>query len=68
MDKSVEGKRVKLVYTDDPHTGLKPGDMGTAQFWNRSNYTPDTLAVKWDSGSTLSLIKGHDRWEWVEQE
>ncbi|MDG4760367.1 DUF4314 domain-containing protein [Micromonospora sp. WMMD710] len=47
------GDRVMLEHTDDPHTGLLPGDTGSV--WR---YEPgqQVLDVQWDSGSRLSLL------------
>lgn len=53
------GKRVRLVYTNDPYTNLKSGDEGTVNFVDDLG----TVFVKWDSGSSLGLVSGHDRYE-----
>ena len=47
------GDRIALVRTDDPGTRLRPGDQGTVTRWD-----PDCgqLDVKWDSGSTLTML------------
>jgi len=47
------GDRVALEHTDDPHTRLRPGDEGTV-----TRYDPRSgqLGVRWDSGSTLSML------------
>ena len=47
------GDRVALERTDDPDTRLRPGDEGTVV-----GYDPrlGQLAVRWDSGSTLSML------------
>ena len=47
------GDRVALEHTDDPDTRLRPGDEGTV-----TRYTPGLgqLDVRWDSGSTLSML------------
>jgi len=46
------GQRVALEHTTDPHTGLRPGDLGTVR-----DYHPDlqTVDVDWDTGSRLSM-------------
>jgi hypothetical protein len=54
--------RIQLLHTTDKHTTLKPGDTGTVigetmDSWGR------VLSVKWDNGSTLSLIWGEDAWK-----
>jgi hypothetical protein len=53
------GKRVQLVYTDDQHTKLIPGDEGIINFIDDTG----TLFVNWDNGSSLGLIPGVDRWK-----
>jgi hypothetical protein len=47
------GDRVALEHTDDPHTKLRVGDEGTV-----TRYAPGLgqLDVRWDSGSTLSML------------
>ena len=50
------GKRIRLDYTSDPYTNLRPGDMGTVTFIDALG----TIAVKWDSGSTLGMVPGED--------
>ena len=47
------GDRVALEHTDDPHTKLRPGDEGTV---TRYDPGPGQLDVRWDSGSTLSML------------
>lgn len=50
-------KRVRLDYTSDPYTELKPGDEGLV-------YDVDAigqLQIKWDCGSTLAMIPGVDK-------
>ena len=47
------GDRVALVATDDPGTRLRPGDQGTVTRWDPRH---GQLDVKWDSGSTLSML------------
>ena len=65
FDMTVKDRRLRLVHTSDPYTQLKRGDEGTAQFIDSMG----TLAVRWDSGSTLGLIpESGDRWEWVEDD
>lgn len=62
MNKPQPGQRVRLEYTDDPHTNLKPGDEGTVQLVDGAH----TVHIKWDSGSNLGLIPGVDRWTILE--
>jgi hypothetical protein len=53
------GRRIRLVYTDDPYTRLTPGAEGTVTFVDDLG----TVAAKWDDGSTLGLVAGHDRYD-----
>jgi hypothetical protein len=52
------GQRVKLVFTDDSHTKLKPGSEGTVFFIDDLG----TVMIDWEDGSTLGLIPGIDSW------
>jgi hypothetical protein len=47
------GDRVALEHTDDPDTRLRPGDEGTV---TRYHTSLSQLDVRWDSGSTLSML------------
>lgn len=47
------GDRVALVHTGDPHTRLRPGDQGTVTRWDPAHAQLD---IRWDSGSTLSML------------
>ena len=49
------GDRVALVATDDPDTRLRPGDEGTVIRWDPAQ---EQLHVRWNSGSTLSMLPG----------
>lgn len=61
------GDRVRLNHSKDPFTKLKPGDCGTVQeFWTDDLKGSDgryvwRMRVKWDSGSSLSLLFGVDK-------
>jgi len=50
------GTRIELISMDDPYSTLKPGDMGTVQGVDDAGQ----IMMKWDSGSSLSLIPGED--------
>lgn len=52
---------VELINTSDPHTGLKAGDRGLL-VRRRQDPWGEVIDVAWDSGSTLSLVKGEDSW------
>jgi Domain of unknown function (DUF4314) len=49
------GDRIALVRTDDPGTRLRPGDQGTVTRWDP---TQGQLHIRWDSGSTLTMLPG----------
>ena len=49
------GDRIALVGTDDPGTRLRRGDQGTVTRWDPAQ---GQLHVRWDSGSTLSMLPG----------
>ena len=61
LDRTLAGRRIKLKYTTDSYTKLKEGDLGTIK-WERLDdlWGDDIISVNWDSGSTLSLIRGRD--------
>jgi hypothetical protein len=41
--KALIGKRVRLIYTDDPYTYLKRRDMGTITY---ISYLPDSMGFR----------------------
>ncbi|MGJ9482412.1 DUF4314 domain-containing protein [Actinotignum sp. GS-2025e] len=55
------GDRIRLVYTSDPYTNLKPGDEGAVVFVDDAG----TVHINWDNGSRLGLIPGEDQWETI---
>ncbi len=61
LDRTLEGRRIRLISTNDPYTKLEKGDLGTIK-WERLDdlWGDDVVSVKWDSGSSLSLIRGRD--------
>lgn len=59
MDRSLQGRRVRLVHTGDIFTDLKPGALGTIQFVDNMG----TTHIAWDSGSRLGMLKGEDRFD-----
>jgi hypothetical protein len=61
MDKEMIGKRVRLIYTSDIYTRLRPGTLGTINFVDDLG----TTHVKWDDGSSLGMVDGEDRWEFA---
>lgn len=56
-----KGDRVRLLSCTDTATPLQPGDEGTV-VRERTDPWGLVLDVKWDSGSTLSLLEGQDQW------
>ena len=50
------GTRIVLISMDDPYSKLKPGDMGTVEGVDDAGQ----IMMRWDSGSSLSLIPGED--------
>ena len=55
----LQGRRVRLIHCDDPHTRLQPGTRGRVTFVDGLG----TVHVAWDDGSRLGLIPGVDQWE-----
>ena len=55
-NEDLTNKRVRLVKMADPHTKLKFGDEGTIKGVDGIGQ----IMVRWDSGSTLSLIPEED--------
>jgi len=65
IDKKNEGKRVELIFTDDPWTKLVPGSKGTYRFANIQPGITQHM-IRWDDGSSLSLIEGVDQFKFIE--
>jgi hypothetical protein len=57
IDYSKAGKRIKLAN----------GDLGTI-LYRFEDHGSWCIAVKWNSGSTLSLIEGVDRYDIIDEE
>jgi hypothetical protein len=55
----LQGRRIRLISCDDPHTWLQPGTGGLVTFVDGLG----TVHVAWDDGSRLGLIPGVDQWE-----
>jgi Domain of unknown function (DUF4314) len=63
---TIIGKRIRLIFTNDPYTRLKTGDMGTITYVSElpSRVGGERqLWVSWDSGSNLAMIEGKDFYE-----
>ena len=54
--------RITLIHTNDPYTDLRPGDQGILKSSRVDPWGDRVISVKWDSGSSLSLIEGQDHW------
>ncbi len=69
IDRTYQGRRVRLDSTSDPLTDLKRGAEGTVRYyrwshaWDDDDAAQGTLVVDWDCGSALSLVDGVDSWE-----
>jgi hypothetical protein len=68
IDRTYQGRRVRLDSTSDPLTDLKRGAEGTVRYyrwshaWDDEDAAQGTLVVDWDCGSALSLVDGVDSW------
>lgn len=62
IDSSINGKRVSLLYLDDPHPDIKTGDQGTVEGIIKE-HNVNLLCVNWDNGSKLRLIQDVDTWK-----
>jgi Domain of unknown function (DUF4314) len=49
------GDRIVLEHTDDEYTQLRSGDLGTVTGYDAAR---SELYVRWDSGSTLTMLLG----------
>ena len=56
LNMQLKDKRIELVNMNDPYTKLKPGDKGTCNGVDSMG----NILMKWDNGSSLSLIPGED--------
>jgi hypothetical protein len=54
--------RITLVSTNDPYTKLQRGSQGTLVRRSIDPWGDEVVSVKWDDGSSLSLIAGEDIW------
>lgn len=62
MDRTLTGKRIKLIRMEDPYTNLKNGDEGTINGIDDMG----NVLVKWDNGSSLSILPEIDEYEILE--
>lgn len=56
------GKTIKLLSTSDPYTRLTPGSLGRVTGFSQDVDGSTKVNVRWDNGSSLSLIHGEDSW------
>jgi hypothetical protein len=61
--KSLIGTRIRLIKMNDPFP-VPSGTLGTIDHIDDMN----NIHVKWENGSTLSLIYGEDQFEILEEE
>jgi len=60
-----KGDRVRLIFTPDQRTRLRPGAEGTVTGVNASG----TVHVDWDDGSRLGMLRAAgDRFEVIKEE
>lgn len=59
IDRTLVGKRVRMVRSSDKWSPTKPGTLGTVRFIDDTG----TIFVDWEDGSRLGMIPGADRWE-----
>ena len=56
MTEFQHGDRVRLIFTDDVWTKLKPGTLGTVQGISKGPGGEDIIGMLWDDGSRLAII------------
>ena len=61
-DRELEGRTIRLVRCEDPHTRLRPGVTGVVTVVDGAG----TLHALWEDGHRLGLIPGIDAWEVVD--
>ena len=60
-DRTLNGRRIVFLFSDDEYTKLKQGDRGTIQYERYDDvFGDESIRVNWDNGSTLSMIRGKD--------
>lgn len=58
------GTRLELISMDDPYAPVLPGTRGTVQYVDDIGQ----IGIKWDNGSSLSLIPGEDSYRKLTEE
>ena len=63
-----EGDRI-VCYSMEDEVSVPPGTKGTVTKVQKDPFEKDEniISVKWDNGSTLSLLSGVDKWKLVRQ-
>jgi hypothetical protein len=63
-----EGDRI-VCYSMEDELAVPPGTKGTVTKVQKDPFEKDEniISVKWDNGSTLSLLSGVDKWKLVKQ-
>lgn len=65
------GDRVMILHMDG-ETGVPPGTMGTVEKISRDpfemNNEGEIIQVKWDNGSSLSIVSATDAWKKIPKE
>lgn len=56
----LKGRIIRLISTSDPYTKLQPGSMGVVTDVSKDITGLDKVHVKWENGSSLSLLQGED--------
>ncbi len=59
IDRTMIGRRVKMILSTDSYTPTPSGMLGTVKFIDDTG----TVFVDWDDGSRLGMIPGSDIWE-----
>lgn len=57
------GTRLELIEMDDPYSHPKPGDQGIVQGVDDMGQ----IMMRWDNGSSLSLVPGFDKFKIVKE-
>lgn len=61
----IVGARVRLLSMSDDPDPIEPGSEGTINYVGTFPGDGQQIGVKWDSGRTLMLIVGEDKFELV---
>ena len=64
VDKSIVGRRVRMIRTGDQWTNQRAGLQGIVSFVDDTG----TIFIKWDNGVYLGMIPGEDVIEYLPEE